>query len=173
MQRTKKEVDGDKIEQLKAESSFPAALNDDSNSNMSFPSPAPTSEDSQDAVSELQQKKENQLMKPIVTNEDSNTGMSFPSFNSTENSNLNEDSLDIGLQSGTAMDDSLSGFNLIQAVTAVGQSSVAAASESNKRQAEKAPLILGTSDSEAQIVDVEEPSAKKQKLEGTADAVIS
>ena len=48
-----------------AESSFPAALNDDSNSNMSFPSPAPTSEDSQDAVSELQQKKENQLMKPI------------------------------------------------------------------------------------------------------------
>ena len=26
---------------------------------------------------------------------------------------------------------------------------------------------------QAQIVDVEEPSAKKQKLEGTADAVIS
>ena len=70
------------------------------------------------------------------------------SFNSTENSNLNEDSLDIGLQSGATMDDSLSGFNLIQAVTAVGQSSVAAASESNKRQAEKTPLMLGTSDSE-------------------------
>ena len=65
------------------------------------------------------------------------------SFNSTENSNLNDDSLDIGLQSGPPMDDSLSGFNLLQAVAAVGQSSVTATSDTNKCQGDKAPLILG------------------------------
>lgn len=44
------------------------------------------------------------------------------------------------------MDDSLSGFNLIQAVTAVGQPSIAATGESNKRPAEKTPRIAGNSE---------------------------
>lgn len=50
---------------LLGENPFPATLIDDSNSNMSFPSPAPTSEDSQDAVTELQSKKDDHLTKPI------------------------------------------------------------------------------------------------------------
>ena len=50
------------------ENGFAAALIDDSNSNMSFPSPAaPISEDSQDTVTELQTKKDDdQLLKPIA-----------------------------------------------------------------------------------------------------------
>ena len=50
------------------ENGFAAALIDDSNSNMSFPSPAaPISEDSQDTVTELQAKKDDdQLLKPIA-----------------------------------------------------------------------------------------------------------
>ena len=50
------------------ENGFAAALIDDSNSNMSFPSPAaPISEDSQDTVTELQAKKDDdQILKPIA-----------------------------------------------------------------------------------------------------------
>ena len=50
------------------------------------------------------------------------------------------------------MDDSLSGFNLIQAVTAVGQPSVTATSDTNKCQGDKAPLILGASGSEVGLM---------------------
>ncbi|XP_065070486.1 B-cell CLL/lymphoma 7 protein family member A-like isoform X2 [Rhopilema esculentum] len=77
----KNDPDGSKTDDLKVENGFTANLMDETNSNMSFPSPAPTSEDSQDTVSELQSKKNNDdsFLKPLVSvNEDSNTGMSFP-----------------------------------------------------------------------------------------------
>lgn len=50
------------------------------------------------------------------------------------------------MPSGQSMDDSLSGFNLIQAVAAVGQSSISATNESNKRQAEKPQMIVGATE---------------------------
>ena len=65
------------------------------------------------------------------------------SFNSAENSNLNEDSLDINIQSSQGIEDSLTGFSqsLIQAATAVGQQNVTSSDAVSKPAAQK--RILG------------------------------
>ena len=46
-----------------AKNRFPSNIIEDSNSNLSFPSPAPVSEDSQEAVAELASKKDS-VVKP-------------------------------------------------------------------------------------------------------------
>eukprot|EP00794_Sanderia_malayensis_P018112 gene18112-19921_t len=98
------------------ENRFQSILNEDSNSNLSFPPASPLiSEDSQ----EVPTKKET-----VITNEDSNTGVSFSSFTSNDNSNQQEESMDGNLQlASQTNDDSTPAFSqsLIQAAAAIGQ----------------------------------------------------
>lgn len=168
--------------QLTAKNRFPSNIIEDSNSNLSFPSPAPVSEDSQEAVAELASKKDS-VVKPANENEDSNsnTGISFPSFNSTENSNLNEDSLDINLRSSQSIDDSMTGFSqsLIQAATAIGQNCTV--DEPSSLKSQEGPLLPSfppraetkldsqTSESNKQVTETlkseSEPPMKKQRVE--------
>eukprot|EP00112_Aurelia_sp_Birch-Aquarium-sp1_P011650 Seg2449.2 transcript_id=Seg2449.2/GoldUCD/mRNA.D3Y31 product="B-cell CLL/lymphoma 7 protein family member B" protein_id=Seg2449.2/GoldUCD/D3Y31 len=172
--KDEKENEASKTKQLKDENGFAAALIDDSNSNMSFPSPAaPISEDSQDTVTELQATKDDeQLLKPIAVNEDSNTGMSFPSFNSTENSNLNEDSLDINIRSSQGIEDSLTGFSqsLIQAATAIGQQNITSSDAVSKPMAQKRALESVTGQTQDSVSADDEPTIKKAKIQAAENA---